>query len=438
MSGLKGQSVATTYEGLIKTSNNAPIDNTPVVLTDGAGNPLPMEVGAQGINWSGDQDFTNATVIGLTVPPGPTGAQGAQGAEGAQGATGAQGDAGATGAQGAKGEVGATGAQGIAGATGPQGLKGDKGEVGATGAQGQIGATGAQGDIGPTGAQGDIGPTGAQGVVGATGPQGDKGETGATGAQGDVGATGPTGAQGAAGISAGATYYFNESENSDVPTYKVISTIPSGAQQTVVKTLTNNEQNVLVDQFITPQLGFAVIPGGTQTFHLHYLKPASNDNVETYVTIQLADSTGTPVGPVITSGVSLIGWVDGSTPTEVTTDITLPTTGIDPTYRMIVKIYLNNLDSTTHNVTWYTQGTQYYSYVMTTVGVVGNKGETGAQGAQGDPGVTGAQGATGAQGSVGPGISSTGPNTITAVWSGTQAQYNALGTYDSATIYFID
>jgi collagen type I/II/III/V/XI/XXIV/XXVII alpha len=434
MSGLKGQTVATTYEGLIKTSNSAPIDTTPVTLSDGAGNLLPMEVGTQGINWSGDQDFTNATVTGLVVPPGPTGAQGAQGAEGAQGATGAQGDAGA---KGDKGEVGATGAQGIAGPQGAQGIAGAtgaQGVAGATGpqgAQGIEGAQGAQGDIGVQGDKGDVGATGAQGVAGA---QGIEGAQGATGAKGEVGATG---AQGAAGISAGATYYFNESESSEITPYKVISTIPSGAQQTILKTLTSNQTGLLVQEFITPELGFAVIPGGTQRFHFHFLKPASNDNIETYVTLQLTDSLGTPVGPVITSGSALIGWVDVSTPAEVTTDLTLPTTIVDPTYRMIVKIYVSNLDSTTHNITWYTQGVQYYSYVLTTVGVVGNKGETGAQGAQGDPGPTGAQGDTGAQGAVGP-ISSTGPNTINSVWSGTQVQYDALGTYDAATIYFID
>ena len=416
MSGLKGQTVATTYESLLKTADNLPLQagGQTTIIEDGAGNNSALALGqdamiVQGeyisvtddsgngflldntqMTMGGNVDFTFATVTGLTVPPGPTGAQGAQGVEGAQGATGAQGDAGA---KGDKGEVGATGAQGI---VGPQGAQGIAGATGPTGAQGDIGA---QGDKGEVGAQGDVGPIG---------PQGAQGVTGATGAQGDAGAkgdTGATGAQGAAGISAGAVYYFNESENSDVPTYKVISTIPSGAQQTVVTNLINQEANVLVDQFMTPELGFAVIPGGTQRFHLHFLKPASNDNIEAYVTIQLADATGTPYGPVIPTGASLIGWVDASTPVEVTVDLTLPTTGIAPTDRMIVKIYLTNLDSTSHSVTWYTQGTQYYSYVMTTVGVVGNKGDKGdtgaqgAQGAQGDTGATGAQGAKGDSGS---------------------------------------
>jgi len=120
MSGLKGQTVATTYEGLIKTADSTPISTTPKALSDGDGNVLPMEVSTTGINWSGNQDFTGATVIGIS---GTTGAQGAQGIEGAQGATGAQGIEGAQGATG----IGAQGAQGITGdkgATGAQGIPG--------------------------------------------------------------------------------------------------------------------------------------------------------------------------------------------------------------------------------------------------------------------------------------------------------------------------
>ena len=59
-------------------------------------------------------------------------------------------------------------------------------------------------------------------------------------------------------------------------------------------------------------------------------------------------------------------------------DLTLPTTTIDPTNRMIVRIYLSNNDSNTHSVNWYTEGTSYYSFVITSVGVVG--GTSGSSG----------------------------------------------------------
>jgi collagen type I/II/III/V/XI/XXIV/XXVII alpha len=324
MSGLKGQTVATTYEGLIKTSNSAPISTTPVTLSDGAGNLLPMEVSTLGIEWNGIQDFTGATVLGVS------------------------------------------------------------------GAQGATGATGAQGTIGATGAQGDLGLTGAQGATGS----------GAQGAEGAQGATGATGAQGTAGISAGAVFYFNQSEASDVLGYRNLSTLPTTATiQTVTTNLTSSQTGALVQQFMSQPIGFPVIPAGVQRFNLYYTLPAAVADVEAYVTLQLANSAGVPYGPVITSGLHVIGYELGL-PNETFIDIVLPTTSIDPTDRMIVKLYLDNLDTVPRSVVFSTEN-GYYSLVTTSVGVVGNKGETGAQGAQGITGAQGAQGVTGAQGATG-------------------------------------
>lgn len=170
MASLTGQQINTTYEGLIKTLDNAATTGTPKTLTDGLGNALPIQVGASGVNFpSGTVNFTGATVTGLTVPPGATGATGPQGAAGLAGATGA---------------TGTSGAQGFTGATG----------LGSTGATGAQGGSGAQGFTGATGA-GLTGATGPQGFTGATG----LGSTGATGAQGNQGNIGATGAQGPAG-----------------------------------------------------------------------------------------------------------------------------------------------------------------------------------------------------------------------------------------------
>ena len=318
-----------------------------------------------------------------------TGEDGPQGPQGVQGpSNGPQGYQGPQGVQGVEG----TGDQGV---QGPQGVQGAQG----TGTQGNQGIQGDQGPQGVQGTQGDLGPQGNQGVQGDQGPQGVQGTQGV---QGNQGVQGAQGNQGKSGISAGATYYFNQSQSSDVSPYKVLTTIPNGVQQTLPSNLTGSQLDVLVQQFLTPQLGFAVIPGGTQRFHLHYLKPASNDHIEAYVTIQLANSSGVAIGPVIATGNSLIGWVDASTPAEVLLDLTIPTTGIDPTNRMIAKLYLSNYDSTAHTVTWYTEGTSYYSFVITTVGVIGNEGAQGPQGVQGVQGTQGVQGNQGIQGIQGP------------------------------------
>jgi len=89
-----------------------------------------------------------------------------------------KGDTGPQGDKGDKGDTGATGSKGDKGDTGPQGDKGDKGDTGATGSKGDKGDTGATGEKGQQGPKGDTGDTGA---TGDTGPAGAKGDTGATG-----------------------------------------------------------------------------------------------------------------------------------------------------------------------------------------------------------------------------------------------------------------
>ena len=156
----------------------------------------------------------------------------------------------------------------------------------------------------------------------------------------------------------------------------------------------------MISDYITEELGFAVIPGGVQRFHTHLLKQASNDQIQFYVEIQLTDSSGTPIGPTLSSGSSEIGWVDASTPVEVTVDLTLPTTTIDPTNRMIVRLYLDNNNSSAKSVVYYTEGTSYYSFVLTSVGVVGStsgtSGSSGTSGANGSSGSSGTSGINGA------------------------------------------
>jgi hypothetical protein len=312
------------------------------------------------------------------------------------------------------------------------------GESNGSGTSGTSGVNGSTGPSGSSGTSGQNGTSGANGTSGTSGisqpgTPGTSGTSGTSGVSND-GTSGTSGTSGVNGISSGQTYYFNQSQNSDVATYKVLATTPNGPQVVTPTTLTNGAQNVLVSQFITPQLGFGVIPGGNQRFYLHYLKPGSNDQIEAYVTIQLADSTGTPFGPVIQSGLDEIGWVDASTPAEVTLDLTLSNTIIDPTNRMIVKLYLRNNDSTTHTVNWYTEGQQYYSFVVTTVASV-----SGTSGTSGTSGINGLAGTSGTSGTTPSGtITTSGPNTITNVWSGTQAEYTALGTYSATTLYFIE
>ena len=158
------------------------------------------------------------------------------------------GDTGATGPKGDKGDTGATGSQGPSGPKGDTGdtglgttikgsypsyealieahptgtatdaylvngiiyiwdtinnewknlgsLKGPKGDKGDTGEKGVTGDTGDKGDTGAKGDTGDKGESGTTGQKGETGPKGDTGDTGPAGPAGQAGQKGDTGATG--------------------------------------------------------------------------------------------------------------------------------------------------------------------------------------------------------------------------------------------------
>lgn len=292
------------------------------------------------------------------------------------------------------------------GGVGPTGATGPAGPAGATGSQGPTGATGSNGTSGTSGTSGldgSNGTSGTSGTSGSSGTSGAQGSSGVSGTNGTSGTSGTSGAQGPQGISAGQIYYFNLNGTASVVGYKPLSTtpLPNGGTYSITS-LSGSQQGALVQQFITEELGFSIIPGGTQRFHLHFLKPAENDNIEAYVEIRLTDNAGTPIGPTISSNKSLIGWVDAINTVETYLDITLPTTAIDPTYKMSAFIRLDNNDSTAHAVQWHTEGSNDYSYVVTSVGVInGTSGVSGTSGTSGTSGLTGATGSNGSNGTSG-------------------------------------
>ena len=65
MSTLNGQPIKDTYQGLIKTTDNAIIGATPKVLTDGLGNDSTLALGTAGTTITGNLDLTGATITGL-------------------------------------------------------------------------------------------------------------------------------------------------------------------------------------------------------------------------------------------------------------------------------------------------------------------------------------------------------------------------------------
>ena len=65
MASLNGTKIKDTYPGLIKTDDNIAVGATEKQLTDGSGNAIPLTLGTAGVSFTGDVDFTTATVTGL-------------------------------------------------------------------------------------------------------------------------------------------------------------------------------------------------------------------------------------------------------------------------------------------------------------------------------------------------------------------------------------
>ena len=59
--------ICNTYPGVIKTCDNVALTVTPKPMTDGVGNDVPIQIGTSTICYGGTQDFSGATVIGITA-----------------------------------------------------------------------------------------------------------------------------------------------------------------------------------------------------------------------------------------------------------------------------------------------------------------------------------------------------------------------------------
>lgn len=358
---------------------------------------------------------------------------------GTSGTSGTSGVDGTSGIDGTQGNDGAPGTSGTSGVNGINGIAGSSGTSGVNGVSGVSGSSGTSGVNGVSGSSGTSGANGSSGSSGTSGVSGINGSSGTSGVSGLSGSSGTSGINGANGISAGQVYYFNQSISTGIGSYKELSTEPISSTTTTVTTSTTGTTPIVVSSFITPQLGFSVIPGGTQRFHLHFKKSSNGDNIDALVGIQLYDSAGTtPLGSELFTNIAAIGWIDSSTPVETTVDLTLSTMTIDPTNRMVVRIYVKDQSSGSHNVDWYSEGTQYYSFVLTSVGAIagtsgssGSSGTSGISGSSGTNGVSGSSGTSGVTGSSG----TSGINGLSGdIYKTTSTTSFTLGTSGTITI----
>ena len=86
MAALTGNAINTSYQGLLKTTDNGALTATAKAMTDGLGNSSNMLMGTTSTNFqSGTVDFIGATVTGL--PSGSAGLENGTGSDSLQSAS---------------------------------------------------------------------------------------------------------------------------------------------------------------------------------------------------------------------------------------------------------------------------------------------------------------------------------------------------------------
>ena len=72
MAALTGNAINTSYQGLLKTTDNGALSATEKNLTDGLGNASTLSMGTASASFTGTLDLSGATVTGLPVDPNTT------------------------------------------------------------------------------------------------------------------------------------------------------------------------------------------------------------------------------------------------------------------------------------------------------------------------------------------------------------------------------
>lgn len=202
--------------------------------------------------------------------------------------------------------------------------------------------------------------------------------------------SGPTGPQGPPGQSAGKTFYFtNVSAGGGYYTMTPTFTLIAGATYTAVV-------DGLVAEFLSGAIGQGTIDGGTWNFNFH-----ANTNGTTAATITISLSTWDGVNPpVVLNTTQPISIFQGATIEEYIGSLSVPTSVVNPTDRMIVSFNVQGLGVGDTFSLLTDNDTQ--SEVLTTFTIAGNTGPTGPQGPTGVAGAGGTTGPTGPTGRQGP------------------------------------
>jgi hypothetical protein len=421
---------------------------TVLTLTSLNGNQISVSGITGGGGGSGTSGSSGSS--GTSGTSGGNGTSGTSGGNGTSGTSGGNGTSGTSGSSGANGTNGSSGTSGGSGTSGTSGGNGTSGTSGANGTSGTSGSSGANGSSGTSGSSGESGTSGSSGANGTSGSSGTSGESGTSGTSGTSGSSGSSGTSGSNGTNGSSGTSGSNGASNSLFNYRAKTNIISGDPTTEYIIWNNATQSSATSISISDT-------------------DQNGNNIDIFLSNLVSGTTITIQDQ--SDHTNYQTWLIG-TPVDNSTYWTLPVTLVTSTYSFPNNHQVLFIITTTPSGTSGTSGSSGSSGTSGESGTSGTSGESGTSGANGTSGSSGTSGESGTSGSSGTsgtsgangtsgtsgssgnsgaagtsGTSGTSPvnpilldgaspTTITYVWSGSLAQYNAL-TPNANTLYFI-
>lgn len=169
--------------------------------------------------------------------------------------------------------------------------------------------------------------------------------------------------RGGGGGAGGQLYYFNIS-NTQSPYYEFSTTATTASEQTISAT-TGASQTAYVGGFMTPSTlpNITNFPAGILSFYLHCYDGNTNHNFDVYCELYKRTTGGTETLLFTSDPVAVIG----NTPEMVITDGYFSGGTLNISDRLVVKIYATNISNQTRTFYFVSEGSQHYSFALTTI-----------------------------------------------------------------------
>jgi hypothetical protein len=167
----------------------------------------------------------------------------------------------------------------------------------------------------------------------------------------------------AVGSGGGQLFYLNLSETKNGNRY--LSTTASTAAEQSTGVTINNGVTATIASFQSDQLNAILIPGGIWSFHLHSYKSTSNASFLIFVEVYKRTSGGTETLLFTTESVPVTN--TSPNPTMQISEAYFSGSPIVVTDSIVAVVRATNTSNQNHTITFFTEGSQYYSYAISTL-----------------------------------------------------------------------